>query len=133
MTCTEYRQLTQKARRKNKYHAKKAYREVNGVLTEFDSQREAQRWDELCMLQSAGKIQDLKRQVRFVLIPPQRERLPNGKPGKVIEREVAYIADFFYRERGETVVEDAKGCKTPEYIIKRKLMLERKGIRVREV
>ena len=65
----------------------------------------------------------------FVLIPTQKEN------GKVIEREVRYIADFTYRDMKDhrLVVEDTKGMKTREYIIKRKLMLYRLGIRIQEV
>ena len=112
-----------------------------GDLT-FDSQKEYGRWRELCLLERAGAITDLKRQVVFELIPAQR--LPSGevykmgdkkgqpKPGKVIERAVNYVADFTYREGGDLVVEDSKGKRTKDYIIKRKLMLWRHGIRIKE-
>lgn len=53
--------------------------------------------------------------------------------GKVVERECSYKADFVYTEGGETVVEDVKGYRTKEYIIKRKLMLHVYGIRIREI
>ena len=76
----------------------------------------------------AGGITDLRRQVPFTLIPSQK-----GADGKVIEYPVKYIADFVYTENGKTVVEDVKGYKTPEYIIKRKLMLQVHGIRIKEV
>ena len=55
------------------------------------------------------------------------------KKGKVIERPVKYVADFMYEENGQQVIEDAKGVRTKEYILKRKLMLYRYGIRIREV
>ena len=104
--------------------------EVDGI--KFDSKKEARRYAELQLMQRAGEIYELKRQVPFVLIPTQR-----GENGKVIEREVKYIADFTYREKGvnRLVVEDTKSeaTKTPEYIIKRKLMLYRLGLRIREV
>ena len=93
----------------------------------FDSQREAQRYGELALLQRAGQISDLKRQVRYELIPTQRIG------GKVVEKSCVYIADFVYTENGETVVEDTKGFRTRDYIIKRKLMLYVNGIRIREV
>lgn len=97
----------------------------------FDSVKEFRRWQELKLMQRAGEIYELQRQVPFVLIPSQREN------GKVVEREVRYIADFTYRDRGTNrlVVEDTKSeaTKTPEYIIKRKLMLYRLGIRIQEV
>lgn len=93
----------------------------------FDSAKEARRWSELLLLERAGAIQSLRRQVKYELIPSQRIA------GKVVELACTYIADFVYEENGETVVEDTKGFKTPEYIIKRKLMLWRHGIRIREI
>ena len=104
----------------------------------FDSKKEYRRWKELILLLKAGEISKLQRQVKYVLIPAQREpdiRGPRGgiRPGKLIEREVAYIADFVYTDNaGQTVVEDCKGMRTKEYIIKRKLMLHEYGIRIKE-
>ena len=94
----------------------------------FDSNREGDRYLELKLLLRAGAIQDLQMQVRFELIPSQKD-----ESGNVIERPVHYIADFVYTENGKMVVEDAKGFKTKDYIIKRKLMLYLHGIRVMEV
>ena len=114
---------------------------VDGI--KFDSKKEATRYKELKMLEKAGIIQDLQRQVKYVLIPAQYE--PSGeiytkgkekgkpKKGKLIERECAYYADFVYTENGKTVVEDTKGVKTPEYIIKRKLMLYVHNIKIKEM
>lgn len=94
----------------------------------FDSRREYDRWCELKLLQRAKEISGLKRQVRYELIPAQKIN------GKVVERKCEYIADFVYQDKyGNTVVEDAKGFKTKDYIIKRKLMLHRYGIHIREV
>lgn len=107
----------------NKYNARK----VTLCGETFDSQRECNRYCELAMLQKAGAISGLQRQVRYELIPAQKIG------GKTVERATAYIADFVYDEDGRTVVEDVKGVRTPEYKIKRKLMLWRNGIRVREV
>ena len=95
----------------------------------FDSQREFKRWCELKLLQKAKIISNLKRQVPYVLIPAQKDK----DTGKLVEREVKYIADFVYTMDGKTVVEDTKGMRTPEYIIKRKLMLKEHGIRIQEV
>ena len=88
----------------------------------------------------AGKITNLQRQVKFQLIPAQREPDtigPKGghKPGKLIEREVSYVADFVYTDlqTGQTVVVDTKGFRTKEYTIKRKMMLYFHGIRIKEV
>lgn len=92
----------------------------------FDSRKEAARYGELLLLQRAGKISNLQRQVRFQLIPAQY------KDGKCIFRSVTYIADFVYEKDGEKVVEDVKGFRTPEYIIKRKLMYQIFGIYVME-
>lgn len=105
----------------------------------FDSRKEAARWRELRLLSSAGEITDLQRQVKFILIPAQREPETKGKrggtkQGKLIERECAYLADFVYKDRtGNTVVEDTKGMRTKDYIIKRKLMLYIHGIRIKEI
>ena len=106
-----------------KYKSRKVT--VNGVV--FDSRKEANRWCELALLQKAGQVTDLQRQVKYELIPSQRI------DGKVAERACTYVADFVYRENGKTVVEDTKGFKTKDYIIKRKLMLWVHGIKVREV
>ena len=111
----------------------------------FDSLREAKRYWELKLLEKSGAIRDLKRQVPFELIPAQREesrevfkrgaKKGQPKPGKVIEKSVDYYADFTYidAKTGEFVVEDAKGVRTKEYIIKRKLMLYVHNIRIKEV
>ena len=107
----------------SKYHSKKAV--VNGI--EFDSRKEARRYSDLVLLERAGMITDLQRQVKFELIPSQRI------DGKVVERSVTYVADFLYKQHGKTVVEDTKGFKTKDYIIKRKLMLYIHGIRVKEI
>lgn len=87
----------------------------------FDSVKEYHRWGCLRLLERAGAIKDLKRQVKYELIPKQ--------PG---ERACNYIADFTYIENGELVVEDVKGMKTDAYKIKKKLMLWVHGIRIKE-
>ena len=98
---------------------------VDGVT--FDSRKEYLRFCELSLLEKAGMVTGLRRQVRFELIPSQRI------DGKVVERPVHYVADFVYQENGQTVVEDTKGFKTKDYILKRKMMLYTYGIRIREV
>lgn len=120
----------------NKYHNQKIERD--GII--FASFREARRYTELKLLERAGEIYDLKLQEKFILIPAQREPDTVGKrggkiKGKLLEREVSYLADFTYKKTGtnELVVEDTKGMKTKDYIIKRKLMLYVHGIRIREV
>ena len=119
----------------NKYKSHKT--SVNGVI--FDSKKEYDRYIELTLLSRSGAIKGLKRQVKFELIPAQYEPdiiNPRGKvkKGKLIERAVSYIADFVYTdENGKTVVEDTKGFRTKDYIIKRKLLLYMHGIRIKEI
>ena len=124
----------------SKYKAKKV--EINGI--KFDSKREARRYEELLLLEQAGEIKDLKRQVKYILIPAQREPDTVGSrggkiKGKLIERETAYYADFVYTDvkTGEQVVEDVKGYRDGQayalFKIKRKLMLYVHGIQIKEV
>ena len=118
----------------NKYHARKAV--VDGIT--FDSRKEAERYMVLKEKAEKGQISGLQRQVKFILIPAQREPDqigPRGgkKPGKLLERECAYIADFVYTENGQQVVEDTKGMRLSDYIIKRKLMLWVHGIKIKEI
>ena len=110
--------------KRSKYGAKKVT--VNGI--QFDSKREARRYLDLSAMEMAGQIRDLQLQVKFELIPSQRI------DGKVVERSCDYVADFTYYDKdGWYVVEDTKGMKTKDYIIKRKLMLYIHKIRIREV
>ena len=113
---------------KSKYRNKKV---KLGDMT-FDSKKECDRYLELCMLQRAKKITDLETQVPFELIPAQRD----PATGKLLERACNYVADFTYHEAGrldKLIVEDTKGVRTSDYIIKRKLMLHVHGIRIREI
>ena len=120
--------------------------EYDGIS--FDSKREAKRYAELKLLERTGKINDLRRQVKFELIPAQYEaverwsdktgkRLKDGK--KLLEKECSYIADFVYCMDGKPVVEDVKGYRDPQsagyakFVIKRKLMLYVHGIKIQEV
>lgn len=79
-------------------------------------------------MERAGMISDLQRQVVFNLIPNLKD-----DSGRVLERAVKYIADFAYIQDGVAVVEDVKGLRTREYVLKRKMMLYFHGIRVKEV
>lgn len=107
------------------------------------SQKEATRWCELKLLERAGKISDLQRQVEFELIPCQYETYDKyskrgellGEGLRVAERRCVYVADFVYtdNETGQRVVEDTKGMRTKEYVIKRKLMRYMHGIAIKEV
>ena len=95
----------------------------------YASKREAKRALALALMQEAGQIRNLREQVPYVLIPRQL-----GRDGKVDERVVSYRADFVYEEFPDwrQVVEDTKGFRTPDYVIKRKLMRFNFGIVVRE-
>ena len=106
-----------------KYYNKKTV--YNGIT--FDSKKEADRYVVLTLLQKAGKITDLEVQVPFELIPSQKV------DGLTAVRPCVYKADFVYRENGKLVVEDTKGVKTKDYVIKRKLMLQVFGIQIREI
>lgn len=119
---------------RNKYGSRKVVRD--GMT--FDSVKEYNRWCELRLLERAGKVHDLQRQVKFCLIPTQRDPDTVGKRGGVkrgqlLEREASYVADFVYTQAGKQIVEDTKGFRTEAYILKRKLMLYVHGIRIKEV
>lgn len=108
---------------KNKY---------NNVKTKgYDSRKEAARGAMLEMLQRTGRISNLTKQIKYELVPSQWMVDKNGKK-RCIERAVTYVADFQYIENGQLIVEDVKGLKLPEYIIKRKLMLYTHGIKIKE-
>lgn len=108
----------------NKYHARKT--EVDGIV--FDSKREADRYCELRLLERAGVIKDLRRQVRFELVPGY---VLNGKT----IRPVSYVADFVYVDKmsGEEIVEDAKGFRTDVFKLKKKIFGYRYKKEIEEV
>lgn len=120
----------QQARKENKYHARKVV--AQGQV--FDSEKEYARYLELKLLEKAGEISGLERQVKYDLIPKQMD-----EEGKMIERPTVYVADFQYRDNntGEFIVEDVKGYRRGQayavFSLKRKLLLWRYGIRIREV
>lgn len=126
---------------KSKYNSKKIYA-ADGM--KFDSRKEYQRYLYLKDKEKDGYIKDLKTQVKYILIPAQREPDQPGKrggikKGKVIERECAYFADFVYYDciKNCEVVEDVKGYKAAGaynlFTIKRKLMLYVHGIKINEI
>lgn len=123
---------------------------IDGI--EFDSKKEGHRYSELKLLQRAGKISDLALQKRYELIPAQYETVETGEYFKIgakkgqpktkqvcIEQSVVYIADFVYKENGQTVVEDVKGFRDPssatyaKFVLKRKMMLWIHGIKIKEI
>lgn len=130
--------------RKNKYGAKKITDPATGYV--FDSKKEYRRWQDLKIMERAGQILNLQRQIKYVLIPAQYERFErySNKTGKqlkdgirCLEKEVSYIADFVYEQAGKTIVEDTKGYRGggayAVFVVKRKLMLQVHGIKIQEV
>ena len=97
----------------------------------YDSIREYNRSNVLKLMQKQGLISDLQEQIKYELVPVQYELI--GGKRKVAEHAVKYIADFQYIQNGDTIVEDVKGMRTKEYIIKRKLMRHVHGITIKEV
>lgn len=113
-------------RTKNKFKAVK--HELNGHT--FASGREKRRYQQLLLLERAGKIENLGLQPKYEIIPKQIKS--DGKA----ERAAVYTADFRYMEDGVVVVEDVKSAATAklaDYVLRRKLMLFVHGIEVREV
>jgi len=102
-------------KRAHKYGAKSIV--VDGIR--FPSKKEARRWQELRLLEKAGRITNLERQVRIPL---------HGRNGPILTptgRPMAYVADARYVDwdrQGRTVIEDAKGYETPEFKIKRAIL-----------
>jgi hypothetical protein len=98
----------------NKYHNKKIA--IDGHI--FDSIKEAKRYRELKLLMVAigkDKIYNLKLQPKFLL---QESFEKGGKKYK----EINYIADFQYvNGANKIIIEDVKGMKTKEYLLKKKL------------
>lgn len=107
----------------SKYHNKKCvYKDMT-----FDSLKEMQYYKKLELMQNCGRISDLKRQVEFVLI--ETFKLENET-----YRKTKYIADFTYKdENGKYHVVDTKGFKTKEYLLKKKLMAWKYGIKIEEI
>ena len=102
----------------SKYRNKKT---VAGGIT-FDSKKEAKRYYELKLLERAGKISNLELQKPYVLI----DKSTYG-------RAIKYVADFVYTEKGETIVEDVKGFRTDVYRLKKRMLAERYGIKIKEI
>ena len=134
MRVDEFRELASRQQSskhgKNKYNARR--------VGSHASRKEHRRAAQLQMMQRAGLISNLREQVRYQLIPAQYGTCGNDFKGHttlvLLERPCSYIADFVYNDsRGNLIVEDTKGMRTKEYIIKRKLMLRVHGIRIKEI
>lgn len=134
--------MKSKFRSSSKYYSKKITRD--GMT--FDSLKEYRKFRELLLLEKAGEITDLKRQVEFELLPAQYEEVPTGEVYKrgerkgqpkmkrvCVEKAVKYYADFVYKENGKTIVMDTKGVRTKDYILKRKMLLYLHKIKIKEV
>lgn len=109
--------------RTSKYHARKTT--VDDIT--FDSKREADRYLVLKGMEEVGAIEDLRRQVRYELIPAFDVDGRHYRP-------VFYVADFVYldKETGKEVVEDVKGMRTDVYRLKSKLFAKRYGMSIKE-
>ena len=105
--------------KESKYHNKKVT--VDGIT--FDSIKEAERWKTLRLMERAGEIVGLNRQVKIELVPKSN-----------LFRAVYYVADFVYfdKRKGKTVYEDVKGMKTDVYKLKKKLLYWRHQIEITE-
>lgn len=123
----------QEVKKRSKYGNRKVVRD--GI--KFDSEREAARFTELKVLRAMGRIRDLRLQVNFTLV--EGYKTIEGKRIK----PMVYRADFVYERATEpdcngTVhwlreIEDVKGMKTKDYLLKKKLMQDKYGITIREV
>ena len=107
---SQYQQLIGNYTKENKYHNKKV--EYDGI--KFDSIKERNRYIGLKQLERLGVIQNLQRQVKYELQPSFKLN------GNTI-RSITYIADFVYTRDGEEIIEDTKGFRTNEYLLKKKL------------
>lgn len=100
-----------------KYSKYKAYKTTVDDIV-FDSALEAKRYKQLKLLEDVGTIKNLMLQPKFNLMDSFKY------DGKTI-RAIIYIADFMYEEDDKKIVEDVKGIRTKEYIIKSKLFIKK--------
>ena len=109
-----------KPRAVNKYGAKRL--KIDGIT--FDSKLEADRYQQLQLLERAGEIKGLEYHKKFIIIPKSR-----------YGENVYYEADFFYFENGKPVVEDtkSKATITSTYKLKKRLLAENYGITIKEI
>lgn len=121
-TVIEQLIAVQRPKKKHKFNAKPTV--VDGHR--FPSELEASRYRTLKLLLQHGKISDLQLQVPF------KWSVSLSANGQTIQSSEKYIADFVYTEKGNQVVEDAKGCRTRAYIRKRSIMLKLFDITIRE-
>ena len=124
MTPQEYKALTTPKRSKYK----------NVKTGKYDSRKESDRAMVLKQMEREGKISNLREQQRFELIPAQYIKVGERKKDRIcLEKSCSYVADFVYLAAHGMVVEDVKGMRTEVYKIKKKLMLQVHGIRIKEI
>lgn len=121
MARSTYRVFSSLPGKRHKYNvSSKDTRTWNGVV--YDSRKEMERAMELSLMERAGQIQSLRRQVPFVL----QDKFTDNT-GKT-QRAITYVCDFMYEQDGKTVVEDVKSkmtMKLPEYRLKKKMFMYR--------
>lgn len=127
-----------KKRRFSKYGNKKVT--IGGIV--FDSKKEYEHYELLCLRQAAGEITDLQRQVKFEIKPAYYEdvvvqlKTKTKVVKRLVQYGISYVADFVYKENGNLVVCDCKASKKFQddvYRLKKKLMYSELGIKVIEV
>lgn len=123
-------------KRKIKYGSKKVT--YDGI--DFDSKKEMYRYIRLKAHEAEGLISDLRLQVPFEIIPAVYEeqevqmKTKTKKVSRCAQRATHYVADFVYKDAsGREIVEDTKGYKTPEYLLKKKMMRAFLGITIQEI
>lgn len=98
----------------------------------FDSKHEMEDWILLKAREAAREISDLLRQQEFPLYCPVYVNGENGRTQIGNTQVCSYIADFTYLEHGQRIVQDSKGHRTREYLLKRKWLERQEGIVIRE-
>lgn len=106
--------LLKKPEKAPKYKNKK----IVNRFGSFASMREWNRYKILHARQRCGVISNLRRQVKYELVPKVKFRSEaRAKPA------IRYYADFVYDDEwGAEVIEDAKGRVTKDYRLKKHLM-----------
>ena len=140
MPVDDFKKLFGSKNNRRKYHNVPTRRVVGDRVISFDSQKEAARYDELMLMLKSGAIHDLRLQPQFTL----QEAYTTAEGERI--RAIRYQADFSYLTRVEgspvwpdgyqesiLTVEDVKGMRTKEYLLKKKLMRERHGITIKEI
>jgi hypothetical protein len=114
----------------NKYQARSV--RVDGIL--FDSQREADRYQELKLLAQAGRISSIEIHPGFPLIVKELHRVDGPE---ILHTVGMYHADFRYRDHrsGAWVVEDVKSqpTKTEAYKLRKKIVEAVHGVTIVEI